>query len=59
LEDHTDPIPVVELSYDGQIFATASMDKTVRIWDLTSGEQLRVLEGHDGLVEDVKLSYDN
>lgn len=42
---------------DGRVVFGAS-DKTLRIWSLQLGE-LRVLRGHDGLVECVAVSRDN
>lgn len=35
-------------SPDGTVLATTSDDTTVRVWDVTSGQQLALLEGHTG-----------
>ena len=37
---------------------SGSRDKTVRVWDLESGECLKVLEGHAGSVDCVALTPD-
>ena len=37
---------MLQASPDGKLFATASADKTVRIWDMASGECLQTLVGH-------------
>jgi WD40 repeat protein len=38
--------------------ASAGDDKTVRMWNLAMGEQVRVLEGHSSCVGHVKWSRD-
>jgi WD40 repeat protein len=45
------------LSPDGRTFATPSDDRTVRLWDLKTGES-RVLLGHTDAVKDVTFSPD-
>ncbi|WP_280365629.1 WD40 repeat domain-containing serine/threonine protein kinase [Nocardia wallacei] len=53
LEGHTKGICRVALSADGRIGASGSYDRTVRVWDLTSGRCLHTLPSqgpvtHDG-----------
>jgi WD40 repeat protein len=36
----------VAFSPDGRLLATASSDKTARLWDPATGEHLRTLAGH-------------
>ena len=43
---------------DGRRAVSASGDKTLRIWDLESGESLRTLEGHTGSVNAVAVTSD-
>src|SRR6267378_3646505 len=40
---HTAPIRAAAVDAGGRLLATASFDKTVRIWSLATGEQLKVL----------------
>jgi len=44
-EGHTAPIVSIAVSADGAMLASASWDRTVRLWPLTGGAP-RVLEGH-------------
>ena len=43
-------------SPDGRPFATASADKTARLWDPATGELLRKLKGHTSQVFCVAFS---
>ena len=59
LGPHTGPVYSVDLidsSGPGQRFASASADKTVRVWDSTTGKCLKVLEGHTDMVHSVYLA---
>jgi WD40 repeat protein len=47
LKGHTDQVFDVSFSSGGRILASGSADATVRLWDLTTGEQVgEPLEGH-------------
>jgi WD40 repeat protein len=48
----------VALSSDGRFLASASLDKTVRLWDIASGRTLHRLDGHTNHVISVALSPD-
>ena len=54
---HQDLVGGVAVSPDGRIVATASDDKSVRIWDATMSQQRVVLKHHD-LVSAIALSPD-
>ena len=58
LEGHSDYVHSVSLSPDGTKVASGSGDKTVKLWDVTSGECLQTLEGHSVFVNSVSFSPD-
>ncbi|KOS44516.1 hypothetical protein ACN38_g4574 [Penicillium nordicum] len=47
LEGHDLDVPCIAWSQDGRRLASASEDKTARIWDSTTGQCISVLRGHE------------
>ena len=56
LQGHQGDVHAVAISSDGKRIASASADKSVKIWDTASGQQLQTLEGHDYPVFSVAFS---
>ncbi len=57
LTGHTAPIVALAVSPNGRLIASASWDRTVRVWPLDGGET-RVLEGHQQNVNGVAFLPD-
>ena len=53
LEGHAKPVSAVRFSPDGTRCASASADKSVRIWNVTDGVCIATLVGHEKGVSDV------
>jgi eukaryotic-like serine/threonine-protein kinase len=58
LRGHTGDVYQVVFSPDGESLATASQDRTVRLWDAATGNIRAVLIGHAGEVNTVAWSPD-
>ncbi|MGF1934190.1 MAG: beta-propeller domain-containing protein [Nostoc sp. ChiQUE02] len=56
LEGHSSTVNSIAYSPNGQQLASASWDKTIKIWDVTNGKLLKSLSGHSNLVYSVAYS---
>ena len=58
LRGHTSAVNSVIFSADGKIMASASSDKTLKLWDRNSGALISTLIGHKGSVASAVFSAD-
>jgi WD40 repeat protein len=55
---HSNGVGSVAFSPDGKTLASGSADHTIKLWDVTSGTELRTLIGHSETVTSVAFSPD-
>ncbi|WP_072927639.1 serine/threonine-protein kinase, partial [Microcystis aeruginosa] len=58
LTGHSNVVWSVAYSPDGRYLASGSWDKTIKIWEVATGKQLRTLTGHSDWVRSVVYSPD-
>ena len=58
LRGHTDLVWTVTFSPDGHTLASESRDRTVCLWDVATGREVKRLKGHEGPVRSVAFSPD-
>ncbi|PSN59261.1 WD40 repeat-like protein [Corynespora cassiicola Philippines] len=59
LEGHSSAVSSVAFSHDSTLMASASDDRTVRVWKPGSGECMSTLKGHRSWVSSMAFSYDS
>jgi WD40 repeat protein len=59
LNGHTDIVTSVAFSSDGTHIVSGSNDKSVRVWDASTGMELKRLNGHTDNVTSVTFSSDS
>ncbi|KAG9229631.1 hypothetical protein BJ875DRAFT_499792 [Amylocarpus encephaloides] len=59
LEGHSNWVRDIAFSYDLKLLASASNDKTVKIWDASTGACQQTLKGHSDWVRSIAFSYNS
>ncbi|PAX57149.1 serine/threonine-protein kinase [Brunnivagina elsteri] len=58
LTGHSSPVNSLAISPDGNTLASGSSDKTIKLWNLATGEEIRTLTGHSHRIHSVAISPD-
>jgi WD40 repeat protein len=58
LKGHSSDVNAVAFSPDGTTLSSASDDKTIKLWNLDSGEEIHTLEGHGNWIWAIAFSPD-
>ncbi|MEA5625896.1 serine/threonine-protein kinase [Nostoc sp. UHCC 0251] len=59
LKGHSSDVNSVAFSSDGTTLGSASDDKTIKLWNLASNQEIHTLEGHSNWIWAVAFSPDN
>ncbi|MDB9344352.1 WD40 repeat domain-containing protein [Nodularia spumigena CS-586/05] len=59
LTAHSGKVTSVAISSDGEVLVSGCADKTINIWNLQTGKQIRTLTGNEGEVSSVAISRDS
>jgi len=57
-QGHTDCVTTVVFLPDGKTALSGSWDRTLRLWDMTTGKEIRAFTGHDGWIYSIAVSPD-
>ncbi|AFZ21799.1 protein kinase domain-containing protein [Allocoleopsis franciscana] len=58
LMGHSQRVSSIAISSDGQLIASGSEDKTIKVWNLGTGQLLRTLTGHSEGIRSAAISPD-
>ncbi|BAY31277.1 WD-40 repeat-containing protein [Nostoc carneum NIES-2107] len=55
---YQDSVTSIAFSSDGKKLASGSEDKTIKLWDISTGKLLQTFNGHSSLIKTIALSSD-
>lgn len=58
LSGHSDSVQTIAISPDGETLASGSYDKTIKLWNLKTGELLKTITGHQEAILSVAITPD-
>lgn len=58
-DGHTEPVTCLAISPDGRTLVSGSLDRTVRVWDIASGQEQHRLSGHEFPILAVTVTGDD
>jgi WD40 repeat protein len=58
LTGHSQRVSSIAITPDGQLIASGSEDKTIKLWNLRTGQLLRTLTGHSEGIRSIAISLD-
>ena len=59
IKGHENAVTSINVSPNGRLIGTSSLDRTVRLWDAQTGKAIRVLRGHKDEVYEAAFSPNN
>lgn len=59
LEGHDSDVTIVSISPDGKTLASASVDKTIKLWNVEKGQEICTIKGYDRIFTSVDFSPDS
>lgn len=59
LSGHQGPVLCCQFTSDASVLASGSGDKTVRLWDTSTGTPIKIMTGHSGFILALSWSPDN